>query len=45
VRLSSLKALMAESLRHRISLSYEAHAEGVRVDQAIDTVVERVAVA
>ena len=36
---------MHDVFRRRIILSYEAHAEGVRADQALDKLVERVAVA
>src|SRR4029079_6057119 len=40
-----VKAIVHDVFRHRLILSYEAHAGGVTADQAIDRVVERVAVA
>jgi len=40
-----VKAVVHDVFRHRLILSYEAHAVGVSADQAIDRVVELVAVA
>jgi len=40
-----VKAIVHDVFRHRLILSYEAHAAGISADQAIDRVVERVAVA
>jgi MoxR-like ATPase len=40
-----VKAIVHDVFRHRLILSYEAHAGGITADQAIDRVVERVAVA
>lgn len=40
-----VKAVVHDVFRHRLILSYEAHAGGITADQAIDRVVERVAVA
>ncbi len=40
-----VKAGVHDVFRHRLILSYEAHAEGVTADQAIDRIVEKVAVA
>ncbi|PSJ60475.1 AAA family ATPase [Kumtagia ephedrae] len=40
-----VKAIVHDVFRHRLILSYEAHAGGITADQVIDRVVERVAVA
>jgi len=40
-----VKAVVHDVFRHRLILSYEAHAEGATADQAIDKLVEKVAVA
>jgi MoxR-like ATPase len=40
-----VRAVVHDVFRHRVILSYEAHAEGIGADQAIDTIVEKVAVA
>ena len=40
-----VRAIVHDVFRHRLILSYEAHAAGISADQAIDRVVERVAVA
>ncbi|WP_119274146.1 AAA family ATPase [Taklimakanibacter deserti] len=40
-----VKAVVHDVFRHRLILSYEAHAAGVSADQVIDRVVELVAVA
>ena len=40
-----VRAIVHDVFRHRLILSYEAHAGGISADQAIDRVVERVAVA
>ena len=40
-----VKAIVHDVFRHRLILSYEAHAGGISADQAIDRIVERVAVA
>jgi MoxR-like ATPase len=40
-----VQAVAHDVLRHRILLSYDAQAEGVKTDQVIDRVVELVAVA
>lgn len=40
-----VKAVVHDVFRHRLILSYEAHAAGISADQAIDRVVELVAVA
>jgi hypothetical protein len=37
--------LAHDLFRHRLILSYEAHAEGVTADQIVDRIVEKVAVA
>jgi len=39
-----VQAIVHDVLRHRLILSYEAHAAGVSADQAIDRLVEKVAV-
>jgi MoxR-like ATPase len=39
-----VRAVVHDCLRHRIILSYEAHADGVTPEQAIDEIVKRVAV-
>jgi MoxR-like ATPase len=39
-----VRAVVHDCLRHRIILSYEAHADGVTAKQAIDEIVKRVAV-
>ncbi|AIF46991.1 AAA family ATPase [Dyella japonica] len=39
-----VRAMVHPVLRHRIMLSYDASAEGVRADQVIDRILERVAV-
>ncbi len=40
-----VQAIVHDVLRHRLILSYEAHAEGVAADKVIDRIVELVAVA
>ncbi|MBS7698375.1 MULTISPECIES: MoxR family ATPase [unclassified Chelatococcus] len=40
-----VQAIVHDCLRHRISLSYEASADGVRADDVIDELVRQVAVA
>ena len=40
-----VQAIVHDCLRHRVSLSYEASAEGVSKDQVIDEIVKQVAVA
>jgi MoxR-like ATPase len=45
VRPDDVQAIAHDVLRHRILLSYDAQAEGVKADQVIDKVVELVAVA
>jgi len=40
-----VRAIVHDVLRHRVLLSYEAHAEGVSSDQVIKEIVTRVAVA
>ena len=45
VRPDDVQAIAHGVLRHRILLSYDAQAEGVKADQVIDNVVELVAVA
>ncbi|HEY7296862.1 MAG TPA: MoxR family ATPase [Xanthobacteraceae bacterium] len=40
-----VQAIAHDVLRHRLILSYEAHAEGVAADRVIDRIVELVAVA
>ena len=42
---SDVQAIAHEVLRHRLTLSYEAHAEGVSADKIIDKLIELVAVA
>jgi MoxR-like ATPase len=39
-----IRAVAHECLRHRLLLSYEANAEGITADQAIDKILELVAV-
>lgn len=45
VRPDDVQAIAHDVLRHRILLSYDAQAEGVKADQVIDKVVQLVAVA
>src|SRR5271155_5208006 len=45
VRPDDVQALVHDVLRHRILLSYDAQAEGIKANQVIDKVVELVAVA
>jgi MoxR-like ATPase len=45
VRPQDVQAIVHDVLRHRLILSYEAHAEGVAADKVIDKIVELVAVA
>lgn len=45
VRPDDVQAIVHDVLRHRILLSYDAQAEGIRPNQVIDKVVELVAVA
>jgi MoxR-like ATPase len=45
VRPDDVQAIAHDVLRHRILLSYDAQAEGIKADQVIAKVVERVAVA
>jgi MoxR-like ATPase len=40
-----VQAIVHDVLRHRLILSYEAHAEGVAADKVIDKIIELVAVA
>jgi MoxR-like ATPase len=40
-----VRAVAHDVLRHRLMLSYDAHADGVTADKAIDVIVEKVAVA
>ena len=40
-----VQAVVHDCLRHRISLSYEASADGVTADEVIDEIVKQVAVA
>lgn len=42
---TDVQAIVHDVLRHRLILSYEAHAEGVAADKVIDKIVELVAVA
>jgi MoxR-like ATPase len=44
VRPDDVQAIVHDVLRHRLMLSYDAQAEGVKADQVIDKVVELVAV-
>jgi MoxR-like ATPase len=39
-----VQAVVHDVLRHRVMLSYDAHAEGVTADKAIDAIVAKVAV-
>lgn len=45
VRPDDVQAIAHDALRHRILLSYDAQAEGIKADQIIDKVVQLVAVA
>jgi MoxR-like ATPase len=45
VRPDDVQAVVHDVLRHRLILSYEAQAEGVKADKVIDRIVEVVAVA
>jgi len=45
VRPDDVQAVAHDVLRHRISLSYDAQAEGIKTDKVIDRIVELVAVA
>jgi MoxR-like ATPase len=45
VRPDDLQAIAHDVLRHRILLSYDAEAEGIKADQVINKIVELVAVA
>jgi MoxR-like ATPase len=40
-----VQAIVHDCLRHRVSLSYEASADGMRADDVIDELVKQVAVA
>jgi MoxR-like ATPase len=40
-----VREVVHDVFRHRLILSYEAHASGTRVDQAIDSIIGKVAVA
>jgi MoxR-like ATPase len=40
-----VQGIVRDVFRHRLILSYEAHAAGVTGDQVVDRIVERVAVA
>jgi MoxR-like ATPase len=42
---ADVQAIVHDVFRHRLILSYEAHAQGVSADAAIDRIVEKVAVA
>ena len=42
---ADIQAVVHDVFRHRLILSYEAHAEGTSADQVIDALVEKVAVA
>ncbi len=44
-RPDDVKAIVHDVFRHRLILSYEAHAAGVTADKVIDRIVELVAVA
>ena len=45
VRPDDVQAIAHDVLRHRILLSYDAQAEGIKANQVIDKVMELVAVA
>jgi MoxR-like ATPase len=45
VRPDDVKAIAHDALRHRILLSYDAQAEGIKADQVLDKVIQLVAVA
>jgi MoxR-like ATPase len=45
VRPDDVQAIARDVLRHRLILSYEAQAEGIKADKVIDRIVELVAVA
>jgi MoxR-like ATPase len=45
VRPDDVQAIAHDVLRHRVLLSYDAQAEGVKADQVIDKVLKLVAVA
>jgi MoxR-like ATPase len=45
VRPDDVQAIAHDALRHRILLSYDAQAEGIKADQVIDKVIQLVAVA
>ena len=42
---ADVQAIVHDVFRHRIMLSYEAHAGGVGADKAVTRIVEKVAVA
>jgi MoxR-like ATPase len=42
---TDVQAVVHDVFRHRLMLSYEAHAQGVSADRVIDRIVEKVAVA
>ena len=42
---ADVQAIVHDVFRHRLILSYEAHAQGVSADRAVDRIVEKVAVA
>jgi MoxR-like ATPase len=45
VRPDDVQAIAHDALRHRILLSYDAQAEGIKADQVLDRVIQLVAVA
>jgi MoxR-like ATPase len=45
VRPDDVQAVVHDVLRHRLNLTYEAQAEGIKADKVIDKIVELVAVA
>ena len=45
VRPDDVQAIAHDVLRHRLILSYDAQAEGIKADKVIDRIVELVAVA
>src|SRR5262249_48896583 len=42
---TDIQAIVHDVFRHRLILSYDAHAQGVNADRTIDRIVEKVAVA
>jgi MoxR-like ATPase len=45
VRPDDVQAVVHDVLRHRLLISYDAQAEGIKADQVIDKIIELVAVA